>query len=107
MFAHQDHRIEVATGRCPDMPVGTDVTRLETSISFVQIKSPMNLQETIRQVKHGICQSRRETVFVCLEAIAGTDNNPYSLLQVFWCGHVITKSEAIAYVTQCNLVEAI
>jgi hypothetical protein len=46
-------------------------------------------------------------VFVRLEAIAGADNNPYSLLQVFGCGHIITKSEAVAYATQCNLVEAI
>jgi hypothetical protein len=51
MFAHQDHRIEVATGRCPDMPVGTDVTRLEMSMSFVQIKLPMNLQEARRSGK--------------------------------------------------------
>jgi hypothetical protein len=34
-------------------------------------------------------------------AIARIDN-PYSLLQVFGRGHVITKSGAVAYVTHCT-----
>jgi hypothetical protein len=38
---------------------------------------------------------------VRLEAIAGVDN-PYSLLQVFGRGHVISKSGGVAYVTRCN-----
>ncbi len=41
-----------------------------------------------------------------LEAIAGADN-PYSLLQVFERGHMITKSRAVAYVTRCNPVEVL
>jgi hypothetical protein len=32
-------------------------------------------------------------------------DNPYSLLLVFWLGYTITKSGAVAYVTQYNLVE--
>jgi hypothetical protein len=43
---------------------------------------------------------------VRLEAIAGADN-PYSLLQVFGRGHVITKNGAVAYVTRCNPVEVL
>jgi hypothetical protein len=64
------------------------------------------LHEKIRQVRHEICQNRRETTQVRLEAIAGADN-PYSLLQVFGRGHVITKSGAVAYVTRCNPVEVL
>jgi hypothetical protein len=52
-------------------------TRLETSMSFLQIKSSMGLHEKIQQVKQEIFQSRWETDHVRLEAIAGADN-PYS-----------------------------
>jgi hypothetical protein len=106
VFAHQDHRMEVATGRFKDQPAGTDVTKLETSMSFLQIKSSMGLHEKIRQVRYEICQNRRETAQVRLEAITGADN-PYSLLQVFGRGHVISKSGAVAYVTRCNPVEVL
>jgi hypothetical protein len=34
-------------------------------------------------------------------------HNPYSLLQVFRRGHLITKSGVVAYVTRCNLVEVL
>jgi hypothetical protein len=39
MFAHQDHRMEVATGKFAKQPGGADITKLETSMSFLQIKS--------------------------------------------------------------------
>jgi hypothetical protein len=61
----------------------------------------MGLHEKIRQVRHEICQNRRETAQVRLEAIAGADN-PYSLLQVFGRGNVITKSGAVGYLMRCN-----
>jgi hypothetical protein len=75
------------------------------SRSFLQINASMGLQEKIRQVKHEICQNRRKMAHIRLEAIAGADN-PYSLLQVFGRGHMITKSGgAVTYVTRCNPVE--
>jgi hypothetical protein len=66
----------------------------------------MSLQEKICQVRHEICQSRRETAFVRLEAFAGADN-PYSLLQIFRRGHVIAKSGSVAYMTRFNPVEVL
>jgi hypothetical protein len=98
--------MEVARGRFNDRPAGTDVTKLETTMSFLQIKDSVGLHEKIRQVRHEICQNRRETAQVRLEAIAGTDN-PYSLLQVFGRGHVIAKNGAVTYVTRCNPVEVL
>jgi hypothetical protein len=35
VFAHQDHRMEVATGRFKEQPARTDVTKLETTMSFL------------------------------------------------------------------------
>jgi hypothetical protein len=52
VFAHQDHQMEVATGRFKDQPAGTDVTKLETSMSFLQIKASLGLHEKIQQVRH-------------------------------------------------------
>jgi hypothetical protein len=47
VFAHRDNRIEVATVKFPKMPVGTDMTKLETSMSFLKIESSICLQEKI------------------------------------------------------------
>jgi hypothetical protein len=58
------------------------------------------------QVRHDICRNRREMALVRLEAVAGADN-PYSLLQVFGRGHVITKSREVTYMTQCYPVEVL
>ncbi len=77
--------MEVTTGKLVKQPAGADVTKLETSMSFLQIKASMGLHEKIRQIRHEICQNRREMAQVRLEAIAGADN-PYSLLQVFGRG---------------------
>ncbi len=104
VFAHQDQRMEVASGTRETERTGT--TRLESAISFQQIRSSMKLHDTIRQVKHKICQSWRDTTYVRLEAITGADN-PYSLLQTFGRGHTIATSGAVAYVTRCNPVEVI
>jgi hypothetical protein len=82
------------------------MTKLEMSKSFLQIKASMGLNEKIRQVQHEICQNRRETAQVRLEAIAWADN-PYSLLQVFGRGHVITKSRDVSYMMRCNPVEVL
>jgi hypothetical protein len=96
----------VATGRFKDQPARTDATKLETMMSFLQIRASVGLHEKIRQVRHEICQNRRETAQVRLEAIAGADN-PYSLLQVFGRVHVIAKNRAVAYVTRCNPVQVL
>jgi hypothetical protein len=69
--------MEVATGKFAEQPAGTDVTKLETFTSFLKIKASMGLHEKIRLVRHEICQNRRETAQVMLEAIVGADN-PYS-----------------------------
>jgi hypothetical protein len=85
VFAHQDHSTKVAPSKLPEVSVRADVTRLETSMSFLQIKSSMSLHE-IWQVKHKICQSRWEIA----------------------CGaNIITKSGVVAYVAQCNPVEVL
>jgi hypothetical protein len=72
-------------------------------MSFQKIRASMSLQEKIPQVWYEMCQSRRETAFVLLEAIAGADN-PYSLLQIFGRGHMIAKSGSVAYMTRRNTV---
>jgi hypothetical protein len=98
--------MEVARGKFSELRTGTDTTKLETSMSFLQNKSSMGLHEKIQQVKHEMCHNRRDIAHVQLKAIAGA-GNPYSLLQVFGQGHVITKTRAVAYVTICNPMEVL
>ncbi len=47
--------MEVATGRFREQPARMDLTKLETSMSFLQIKASMGLHKKIRQVRHKIC----------------------------------------------------
>jgi hypothetical protein len=39
--------MEVAMGQSKDQPAGMDVTKLETSMSFLQIKASVGLHEKI------------------------------------------------------------
>jgi hypothetical protein len=50
--------MEVATIKFPDMPVGTNVTMLETSRSFLDQVIHEPTKENPAMVKHEICQSR-------------------------------------------------
>ncbi len=64
----------------------------------------MNLQDKLRQVRGEICTNRRSIQYTRLEAIAGT-GNPYSLIQMFGKGHLVTRSGATAVVTKCSPVD--
>ena len=70
-----------------------EFTRLESELSFLQVRSTMTLQETIRQVKAEICEDRKQIAHTRLESIAGAEN-PYSLMQVFGRGHLVTRNGA-------------
>lgn len=84
----------------------SEVSKLESEISFLHVKMSMGLQERLRQVKGEICENRRGTASARLEAIAGS-NNPYSLRKTFGRGHLVVKAGATAYVTTCLPVEVI
>jgi hypothetical protein len=66
--------MEVATGKFVEQPARADMTKFETSMSFLHIKTSMGLHEKIQQVRHKICQNRREMAQVRLEAIDWADN---------------------------------
>jgi hypothetical protein len=83
VFCHPLSQITVATGKFNMVTTEEELTRLESELSFLQVKATMTLQERIRQVKAEICENRRQIAHVRLESIAGAEN-PYSLMQVFW-----------------------
>jgi hypothetical protein len=66
--------MKVATGKFVEQLARADMTKLETSMSFLHIKVSMGLHEKIQQVRNKICQNRREMSQVRLEAIDGADN---------------------------------
>jgi hypothetical protein len=85
---------------------GGEFTRLESELSFLQVRSSMTLQETIRQVKAKICEDRKQIAHTRLESIAGAEN-PYSLIQVFGRGHQVTRNGGMVYVTRCQAAEVL
>jgi hypothetical protein len=97
-------QIKLESGKFNLVTAEAEFTRLESELSFLQVKSTMSLQETIRQVKAKICENRRQIAHLRLESIAGTEN-PYSLMEVFRRWHLVTKNGATVYVTSCQPVE--
>ena len=88
------------------MTTEAEFTRLKSELIFLQVRSTMTLQETIRQVKAEICEDRKQIVHTRLESITGAEN-PYSLMQVFRRGHLVTRNGATVYVTRCQAAEVL
>jgi hypothetical protein len=97
IFFHPMSGIQVASGKFSTATGEAEVTRLESEVSFLQVK---------RQVKAEICDNRGQIAHVRLESLAGAEN-PYSLMQVFGIGHQITRNGATVYVTKCQAVEVV
>ena len=106
IFFHPMTGMQVASGKFSTATGEAEITRLESEVSFLQVKATMSLQERIRQVKAEICENRRQIAHVRLESLAGAEN-PYSLMQVFGRGHQVTKNGATVYVTKCQPVEVV
>jgi hypothetical protein len=88
VFFHPMEQIEVTSDKFNMVTTEAEFTRLESELSFLQVRSTMTLQETIRQ------------------GIAGAEN-PYSLMQVFGRGHQVTRNGAMVYVTRCQAAEVL
>jgi hypothetical protein len=74
--AHQEHsvpmeQIEVESGKFNMVTTEAEFTRLESELSFLQVRATMTLQEAIRQVKAEICENRKQIAHTRLESIAG------------------------------------
>ncbi len=106
IFFHPMSGIQVASGKFSTATGEAKVTRLESEVSFLQVKATMSLKERIRQVKAEICDNRRQIAHVRLESLAGAEN-PYSLMQVFGRGHQITRNGATVYITKCQAAEVV
>jgi hypothetical protein len=106
VFIHKDDRMEVAQGRFNDKEEEGDLTRLESGMSFMQVRASMSMKEKLRQVRGAICVNRREIAHMRLEAIAGADN-PYSLITIFGRGHLAIKAGGAVYVMRCSPVEVL
>ncbi len=105
VFVHKDDRIEVAQGRFSGKEGEADLTRLESGMSFMQVRASM-MKEKLRQVRGAICENRRDIARTRLEAIAGADN-PHSLISIFGRGHLAIKAGGAVYVTKCSPVEVV
>jgi hypothetical protein len=106
VFFHPMEQIEVASVKFNMVTSEAEFTRLESELSFLQVRSTMTLQETIRQVKAEICEDRKQIAHTRLESIAGAEN-PYSLMQVFRRGHQVTRNGGTVYMTRCQAAEVL
>jgi hypothetical protein len=106
IFIHKDDRMEVAQGQFTNKEGEGDLTRLESGMSFLQVRASMSIKEKLRQVRGAICVNSREIAHTRLEAIAGADN-PYSLITIFGRGHLAIKAGGAVYVTRCAPVEVL
>jgi hypothetical protein len=59
MFRHEDDRMEAAQGCFANKEGDGDLTRLESGMSFLQVKASMSMQEKLREVCSAICVNRR------------------------------------------------
>lgn len=84
----------------------SDITRLETEISFLHVRTSMDIRDKIRQVRSAVCTNRVELARARLEMVAGTDK-PYSLRRVFGPGHIAIKAGATVYVGKCQPVQVV
>jgi hypothetical protein len=55
VFVHRDGRVEVARGKFRDKWSDINMTRLESGMSFIQVKASMTMREKLRQVRSTIC----------------------------------------------------
>jgi hypothetical protein len=106
VFIHKDDRMEVAQGQFSNREGEGNLTRLESGMSFLQVRASMSMKEKLRQVRGAICVNRREIAHTRLEAIAGADN-PYSLITIFGRGHLAIKARGAVYITRCSPVEVL
>jgi hypothetical protein len=93
VFIHKDNRMEVAHSRFTNKIGEGDLTRLESGMTFLQVRVFISMKEKLRQAMGAICMNRREIAHTRLEAIAGADN-PYSLITIFGRGHIAIKPGA-------------
>jgi hypothetical protein len=99
-------QIDVASGKFNMVTTEAEFTGLESELSFLQVRSTITLQETIRQVKAEICEDLKQIAHTRLESIARAEN-PYSLMQVFGRGHQVTRNGAMVYVTRCQAADVL
>ncbi len=78
-------QIEVASGKLNMVTTEGEFTRLESELSFLQVRATMSLRETILQVKAEICENRKQIDHTRLESIVGAENS-HSLMQMLGGG---------------------
>ncbi len=57
VFIHKDDRMEVAQGQFTNKEGEGDLTRLESGMSFLQVRASMSMKEKLRQVRGAICET--------------------------------------------------
>jgi hypothetical protein len=71
VFFHTMSGMQVALGKFSTATDEAEVTRLESEVSFLQVKATMSLKERICQVNSEKCDNMRQIAHVRLESLVG------------------------------------
>jgi hypothetical protein len=63
---HKDDRVEVAQGRFTNKGIDVDLTRLESGMSFLQVKASMTMKKKLMQVRNDTPGRYRKHYYVGL-----------------------------------------
>jgi hypothetical protein len=69
MLIHGNVRVEEAHGKFTDKGSDVDMTRLESGMSFLQVKASMRMREKLMQIRSSKCINRQDA-HSRLEAVA-------------------------------------
>ena len=83
---------------------GTDLTKLETSLSFQVIRELDQTNDVINQIRAEICENRVKITVAKMDDIAA-GNNPYTSMRLFGRGHHAIAGASVVYVSKCRPVD--
>ena len=80
-------------------------TRLLSHVAYLHLSTNQNHETQFQQVYQDLCTNKRNTVINKLRMLSHSGNQ-YTALDLFGPGHTVYRAGAVAYVTQCALVNA-
>jgi hypothetical protein len=92
---HGDNRVEVVGGNFTNKRSDVDMTRVESVLSYLNIKTSMTMREKLRQVSSTIYVNRIEIAHTRLEAVAEMDY-PNSAKAIFGIGYLAIKKDQLS-----------
>ena len=86
--------------------VETEQAWVQSQVGHTHLGSNLRMYDRFEAVQRDLCETDRKVLSTRLQLMSGS-HNPHSLNDLMGPGHSVQVAGAVAYVTQCVLVEAI